>query len=186
MARTKQTARIGRTNPSQRKHLPSKLPRTLTKQHHHLPRTLTKQHQHLPIGDVITERAALKCPQRIALMTNLLKGTAVPHITACAINDYLLNKVFTDNNGTPRDFANEYNAMAQFIGSTNKPTFHDPLPAETMGIADVLAHKDKLLRARKGSDVTFVTTKSRQQVVDESMAFGQSFSAKGQRGVSQN
>lgn len=175
MARTKQTARIGRTIPSQRKHLATKLPRTLT-----------KQHRHIPVGDAITERAALKCPQRIARMTDLLKGTAVPHITACAINDYLLNKVFTDNNGTPRDFANEYKDMAQFIATTNKPTFHDPLPAETMSIADVLTHKDKLLRARKGSDVTFITTKSHQQVVEESMAFGQSFSAKGQRGVSQN
>jgi len=176
MARSKQTARIGRTDPCQRKHLATKVDKP------------TQQPSYPQLSDVLTdaERGALECARRIALMAKLLKGTAAPDTLARAINDHLINKVFTHDNGTPRDFQKEYTALAQFVASTNKPAFHDPLPAATVSVAELLAHKAKLLRAREGSHLTFVTTKSHEQVVAESMAFGQSYSSKGQRGVSQN
>jgi hypothetical protein len=148
--------------------------------------TVTAQHDNLPIADAMVERSALKCPERIACLTSLLQGTVAPHALACQINDYLIDKVFATGNGTVRDFATEYKDMAQFIVTTTKHGFYDPLPATTTFVADILIHKAKLLRARKGSGVTVIATKSRQQVIDESMAYGQSFSAKGQRGVSQN
>ena len=180
MARTKQTARIrGAPTKCPRKHLATKVDK----------RTPTIEQRSYPqLSDVLTdvERSALKCERRIALMAEKLKGTAKPDTLAREINDHLINKVFTHDNGTRRDFEKEYTALVQFVASTNKPAFRDPLPAATSSVAELLAHKHKLLSAREGSHLTFVTTKSHEQVVAESMAFGQSDSSKGPRGVSQN